>query len=167
MPSHVSSRLPLLTLVSSVATVALTAAHHIFRLGLEMAVPAVIMVLVLAGSMWAFVRTRRRSALWVYTAANVLIFVWFGLVDGFLDHVLKAVGLANVTVLAGSEAEVVETVYSLWSPAAGNLFYELTGVLTFVVGAVAVTLNVLLLRTRGDRPAAAPVAADAPATVGG
>ena len=65
------------------------------------------------------------------------MFIWFGFIDGFMDHVLKALGLQNTTFLPGGEAEVVKTVLSLWSPAAGNIFYEGTGVLTSIVGMIA------------------------------
>ena len=61
------------------------------------------------------------------------------MIDGFLDHVLKALGLSHLTFLPGGDAEVVQTIFSLWSPQAGNIFYEGTGILTFV-GSVFATL---------------------------
>ena len=89
----------------------------------------------------------RPLALWSFSATNGIIFAWFGFIDGFLDHVLKALGLNHTTVLPGGEADVVTTVYSLWSPEAGNLFYEGTGVLTFLGSVVALYYNYRVLRT--------------------
>ncbi len=73
----------------------------------------------------------------------------FGFVDGFLDHVIKALGLQNTTFLPGSDADVIKTVYHLWSPEAGHLFYESTGILTFVVGLGAIYFSYRFLRTTG------------------
>ena len=70
-----------------------------------------------------------RSALSSLVFLNGFIFVWFGLVDGILDHVFKALGLENVTLLPGGEAEVVETYFSLGSPGANAAFYEGTGII--------------------------------------
>jgi hypothetical protein len=92
-----------------------------------------------------------RLALWSYAGLTALVFAWFGFVDGFLDHVLKSLGLQHTTLLPGGEAEVVPTVYSLWSPEAGNLFYEGTGVLEFVLSAVAVYHAHRLLRSQPRR----------------
>jgi len=80
-----------------------------------------------------------------------LIFIWFGFVDGFLDHVLKALGLQHTTLLPGGEATVVSTVYSLWSPEAGNLFYEGTGILEFALSAIAIYHGYRLLRSQPER----------------
>jgi len=73
-----------------------------------------------------------------YSAYSSLMFLWFGFIDGFMDHVVKAVGLQNTTFLPGGDAEVVKTVLSLWSPQAGNIFYEGTGILSSVAGFIAV-----------------------------
>jgi hypothetical protein len=81
-----------------------------------------------------------------------LIFIWFGFVDGFLDHVLKALGLQHTTLLPGGEATVVPTVYSLWSPEAGNLFYEGTGILEFALSVVAIYHGYRLLRASRMEP---------------
>jgi hypothetical protein len=138
-------------LLTALATVAVTSAHHIYRLGPQMVMPAVAMLVLLSVLMLVYNRSGRTTALWAYTAVNALIFVWFGLIDGFLDHVLKALGLENVTILPGGDAEVVETAFSLWSPAAGNLFYELTGILTFGLGVVALAFNLLLVQNAVTR----------------
>jgi hypothetical protein len=152
------------TLTSAIVTTVVTSVHHIYRLGLEFLLPALILVALLYVLMHWFRASRRPLALWSFTATNGIIFVWFGFIDGFLDHVLKALGLGHTTLLPGGEAEVVATVYSLWSPEAGNLFYEGTGVLTFLASVVALYYNYRLLRvfrtsgptTKGSRPKAVP-----------
>jgi hypothetical protein len=110
-------------------TTVATSVHRFYRLGFEVLVPALVIIALPLGLMWWLVSSGRKFALWSYVVVKALVIFWFAFVDGFLDHVLKAFGLQNTTFLPGSEAEVVETVYSLWSPQAGNLFYEGTGVL--------------------------------------
>ena len=67
------------------------------------------------------------------------------MLDGILDHVLKALGADNVTVLPGSDAHVVATVYSLWSPEASNLFYEGTGLVQAAASVAMIALTVRLV----------------------
>ena len=126
------------SLVSITLTAVITSIHHIYRLGLGLLVPAVIGTLLPYVLMWWYKRTENKGVLWAYASLTALIFIWFGIIDGFLDHVMKALGFQNTTFLPGGEAEVVKTVFSLWSPAAGNVFYEWTGILTFIVGVFAV-----------------------------
>lgn len=144
-------------LISLELTILATSIHHIFRMGLGL-VPASLVALALPlGLMAAYRRYRARGWAWAYTIYAGLIFLWFGFFDGFLDHVFKALGLNNVTFLPGSDAEVVATVFHLWSPEASNVFYEGTGVLTTLFGVVAVVLAVrfLLAERAGWKPATA------------
>ncbi len=143
------------TAAAAVATGLLTSAHHIYRLGPEVFVAAVLVTALPYALLRWYRASGRNAVLGAATAVNVLVFAWFGFVDGFLDHVLKAVGLENVTILPGGEADVVATYYALWSPAAGDAFYEVTGVLTFIASAATLVLNLLLVRA-ARRPAPAP-----------
>jgi hypothetical protein len=126
-----------LSLFSITLTVVITAIHHVYRLGPGPLVPVAIALVLLFAAMRWFDATGSKWALAGYGTLNVLIFLWFGVIDGFLDHVLKALGLGNLTILPGGEEEVVPTAYSLWSPEASYVFYEGTGILTFVVGLFA------------------------------
>jgi hypothetical protein len=144
------------TAAAAVATGLLTSAHHIFRLGPEVLVAAVLVTVVPYALLRWYRASGRNAVLAAATAVNVLVFVWFGFLDGFLDHVLKAVGLENVTILPGGEADVVATYFALWSPAAGDAFYEVTGVLTFIASAATLVLNILLVRA-ARRLAPAPI----------
>jgi hypothetical protein len=94
-------------------------------------------------------------ARWVYAVNAGLIFLYFGIIDAFMDHVLKAIGLQNTTFLPGSDADVIKTVYHLWSPETGHLFYESTGILTFAVGLGAIYFSYKFLRTARTKPLAA------------
>jgi hypothetical protein len=127
-----------LSLISITLTATITSIHHIYRLGLGLLVPAIIVTLLPYILIRWFMHTGNKGALWAYGLLTSLIVVWFGIIDGFLDHVMKALGFQNTTFLPGGEAKVVKTVFSLWSPEAGNFFYEWTGILTFIVGVFAV-----------------------------
>ncbi|MEV6524524.1 hypothetical protein AB0M43_21430 [Longispora sp. NPDC051575] len=144
-PSHNESLIRL-SLLATTATTTITSVHHIYRLGLEVLAPAVIVVVLPVGLMLWFRSSGSRVALWGYALLTGLVFLWFGFIDGFLDHVLKALGMQNTTFLPGGEAEVVETAFSLWSPRAGTAFYEGTGIVTFVASVVAVFYAYRLLR---------------------
>ncbi|WP_458780542.1 hypothetical protein [Arthrobacter sp. D3-16] len=120
------------------AMILLTGVHHVYRLGLGQLVPALgLLIAPLLLALW-YRRSGSRWPLWIYSLQVALVFFYFGVVDGFADHVLKELGLPNLTFLPGSDQEVVETVYHLWSPAAGHAFYEWTGILTFAAGVAAV-----------------------------
>jgi hypothetical protein len=136
-------------LVWTEVMIAVTVVHHFYRLGMEVLIPSAVLLALPVLLMWWYRRRPSRAARWVYTVNAVLVFLYFGILDGFLDHVLKALGSENTTFLPGSDADVVETVYHLWSPEAGHLFYESTGILTFVVGLGAVYFSYRFLRTAG------------------
>lgn len=121
-----------LSLISITLTAIITTIHHVFRDGLGLLVPGGILILLPYVLMRWITRTGNKWAVWIYGLYNVLIIVQFGVIDGFLDHVLKALGFSHLTFLPGGDAEVVKTFFSLWSPQAGNIFYEGTGILTFV-----------------------------------
>jgi hypothetical protein len=127
----------------------LTTIHHVYRLGLGLLPVFFILTLALpVGLLWLFRRNSSRWVLGAYGLLNFLIFLWFGFFDGFLDHVFKLLGLNNITFLAGSDAEIVETVFHLWSVEAGHWFYELTGALTFIVSLLALYYTVRFIMTR-------------------
>lgn len=119
------------------ATLAMTGVHHVFRLGLELMLPVLIGTALPWVLLALYDRFRGRWLAYVYGIYAALAVFWFGFLDGFLDHVLKAVGLENTTFLPGSDAEVVATVFALWSQEATTIFYEGTGVLSAVLAVPA------------------------------
>jgi hypothetical protein len=136
-----------MSLISITLTALITSIHHIYRLGPGLIIPTMIITLLPYALMRWFNATEKKAALLGYGLVTTLIFVWFGLIDGFLDHVMKALGLQNTTFLPGGEEKVVKTVFSLWSPEAGNIFYEWTGILTFIIGTFAVYYGYQFIRT--------------------
>jgi len=137
-----------LSFISITLTAIVTAVHHIYRLGLDVLLPAAIIILLPYVLMRWFQQSGNKGSLWAYGSLNALIVVWFGLIDGFLDHVLKALGFHNLTFLPGGEAEVVPTAFSLWSPAAGTVFYEGSGILMFIASVFAVYYGYRLLQAQ-------------------
>lgn len=136
-----------LSVISTTVTTVATSVHHVYRLGLEFLIPATILIALPYALIGGFRSSGSRMALWSYVLLNGLVFLWFGFVDGFLDHVLKALSLQNMTFLPGGDEDVVETVFSLWSPAAGQLLYEGTGGLTFAASVIAVYYSYRLSRS--------------------
>jgi hypothetical protein len=80
----------------------------------------------------------------------LLVYVSVGIFDGFLDHTLKVVGLPRFYMLPGSEADIVATYYSFFSVEVGHLFYEWTGIATFLLGSVAAFYSIRLLQNPQD-----------------
>jgi hypothetical protein len=138
-----SGRLPLISLTTAAAVAGV---HHVYRLGPEVLIPALVITALPYVLLRHYRTSGSRLALWSYAGLTSLIFLWFGIIDGLLDHVLKALGLQHTTLLPGGEATVVRTALSLWSPGAGNMFYESTGVLEFAVSIVALYYGHGLLR---------------------
>ena len=137
-----------LSLISITWMMFLTSIHHIFRLGYGLLIPTIILTALPYLLMRWYGSSRNTTILKSYSLFTALMFTWFGFIDGFMDHVLKLLGLQNTTFLPGSEAEIVKTALSLWSPAAGNIFYEGTGALTFIVGALAMGYLIRMIQTK-------------------
>lgn len=136
------------TLVSTTVTTIAVAVHHIFRLGPELIIPSAILVS-LPVVLLVVARARRSLVVSaVFAALVALIFIWFGVVDGVLDHLLKALGLENLTVLPGGEAEVVATYYSLGSPETSAAFYEATGLVEALASIVMLGFTAAFLASQ-------------------
>ena len=137
-----------LSLISITLMMFVTSIHHIFRLGYGLVIPTIILTTLPYILMRWYGASENTTILKSYSLFSALMFAWFGFIDGFMDHVLKVLGLQNTTFLPGGEAEVVKTALSLWSPAAGNIFYEGTGVLTFIVGVFAMVYLIRMIQTK-------------------
>ncbi|MDP3208394.1 MAG: hypothetical protein Q8M65_04525 [Rhodoglobus sp.] len=146
------------TLVSTTIATVATTVHHVFRLGPEVVLPGMLLIaLPVLALLW--IRARGSGiALGILGALVTLTFVWFGFVDGFLDHVFKAVGLPHVTLLPGGEAEVVETYYSLGGTDTSAAFYEATGIVEALASATMLGFTIALIasivRARAAKPTA-------------
>jgi hypothetical protein len=151
MKDLIGNKYAMLSLISITLTAIITASHHVFRDGLGQIGLWVIIILLPYVLMRWFAHTGTKWAVAIYGLFNIPIIVGLGVVDGFLDHTLKALGLQHMTILPGGEAEVVKTVFSLWSPAAGNIFYEGTGILTFIGSVFATVYLLQFIRTLHHR----------------
>lgn len=130
--------LALASLATLVATLLATGIHHIFRLGPALILPTGV-GLAVPIVLWAlYSRSGKPALLWAYGAYAGLVVFWFGFLDGFLDHVVKAAGLENITFLPGSEEAVVGTAMQLWSQSASTAFYEGTGILSAILALLTV-----------------------------
>lgn len=136
-------------MTATIATIVFAGVHHIFRLGPEFTIPTVILLAIVLVLGWRIARTGSAIALWLLAGVNALVFVWFGVIDGILDHVLKALGLGHLTLLPGGEAEIVDTYFQLSSREASSAFYEWTGIGEGLLSIVMVIATVILIaRTR-------------------
>ncbi len=134
-------------------TILMTAVHHVFRMGPSLILPFALTLVVATVLMWLYRRIGRGGFLVAYAVLASMIVLWFGIFDGLLDHVLKAVGAPNVTFLPGSDAAVVDTLYTLWSQDATTLFYEGSGVLTALLCIPTVLFTAQALVQRFGKPA--------------
>jgi hypothetical protein len=137
MNRQVESKFANASLIAITLTATITAVHHVYRLGFPVLIPFIVVIALPYLAMRWVRQTNKKAARWAYGVINVLILLWFGFIDGFLDHVMKLLGFQHTTFLPGGQAAVVQTALSLWSPEAGNAFYEGTGILTFIVSVVA------------------------------
>lgn len=134
-----------LSLLAITLTGIVTSVHHLYRLGLVFALPALVVTLgPLALIKWNQ-RSGSRRALRTYVGLNALIVTWFGLIDGFMDHVVKAFGRFILTPLLG-RSKALEIGTSVLPHFEGDLFYELTGILTFVASIFATYYGCRLIR---------------------
>ncbi len=151
MKNLIANKYATLSLISIMLTAIISASHHVFRDGLGQIVLFLIIILLPYVLIRWFTHTGTKWAVAIYGLYNILIIAGLGVVDGFLDHTLKALGVQHTTILPGGEAEVVKTVFSLWSPAAGNSFYEGTGILTFIGSIFATVYLFQFVRTLHQR----------------
>jgi hypothetical protein len=142
------SKFMLVSLVSITITSLVTTIHHVYRMGFEVLIPFSIITILPIVAIQLYRHREQRWILWGYGFLNTVIFVWFGFIDGFLDHTLKALGIQNVTFLEGSDEAVVKTAFSLGSPELSNFFYEVTGVITFIASVVAIYYTYQLLHKK-------------------
>ena len=158
MIKSLSPHVARLSLGTLLLTLIATGVHHIFRLGPELILPTLI-AMTLAAALWSlYQRTERRGFLFAYSVFTARIVFWFGFLDGFLDHVVKAAGLDNITFLPGSDEEIVATVYQLWSQEATTAFYEGTGVVSAIFALLTLIFTTAYLTEKLAPSAARPAA---------
>ena len=146
-----------LSLVSLTATAVVIGVHHVYREGWLLLLPFAILAALPYLLMRWFRASGSRPGLWAYAALSTVIIVGFSFVDGFLDHVLNAF-LGLYATATGQEADHLERAFRVLPPThlVGDFFYEATGILEFVAGAVAAYYAYRFLRAavaqRRNRP---------------
>jgi hypothetical protein len=117
-------------LIATEALSLVTSIHHLDKLGILFLPVAVLLVGLPPLLMWWFLRQPSRAVRVTYGTLVALIIVGFGLQDGLWNHTVKMV----VFFLRGADrAEMA----GLPFPRVGSVFYEVTGVLTFVAAIFA------------------------------
>jgi hypothetical protein len=127
-----------LSLLAITATAVVTSVHHVYREGWALLAPALLIVALPYLLVRWYRRTSSRPALAIYGVFNAWLIVSFGLVDGFLDHVVNAV-MPLYAAATGQSVDRLERAFRVLppTPLVGDLLYESTGVLTFVGGLFA------------------------------
>jgi hypothetical protein len=132
-------------LTYSVLNLAFITIHHVFRLGNPFLLWGAI-ALLLTVQLFFWSRARPLGA-GLGFASLQLAALSISLFDGVLDHVLKALGLAHLGLLPGSQEEIVPTLFQLADDVWTQGFYEQTGILEGVFGAATfVSLAAWLIR---------------------
>ncbi len=139
MNTSIESTYATLSLASLTTMIIMTITHHIYRFGfiLPVIIPAVLGILIPFALLHWFKQRKNKSVLWIYASFTTIVFLAFGVEDGFSDHALKAFGLPHTGYLPGSQSQIVPTVYHLWSLQASHYFNEITGILQTIIGIFA------------------------------
>jgi hypothetical protein len=128
-----------LSLLGLLATALFTAVHHLYRFGLPLLLPAlVLVVLPIVLVFWAD-RTHSHVARGAYTLYGGLLIVWFGYIDGGLDHALRLINRVVLAPAFGGASPLGGLDFRLLPPSelAGDRFYEATGILAFIASTIA------------------------------
>ena len=128
------------------AALAVTSVHHVYRMGPAFLPTVLIGLLVPPFLVACYRQSGQIFILRLLGGYAIIVYISVGVFDGFLDHTLKALGLPRYYMLPGSEAEIVATYYNFLSVEVGHLFYESTGIATFLLGSVAMFYSIRLLQ---------------------
>ena len=140
MKNPIENKYATLSLVSITLTGVIATIHHVYKLGFSLLIPGAVIILLPYLLMLWFKRSGNKAALWAYGLLNAFVIVGLGFVDGFLDHTVlfsKTLAYNILLPLHGGDPKAVERVFSLLPPASMDVFYESTGILTFIVSLFA------------------------------
>jgi hypothetical protein len=127
-----------LSLLAITTTAIVTSVHHVYREGWELLVPSLLIVALPYLLIRWFRSTGSRTSLGIYGMFNAWLIASFGIVDGFLDHVVNAF-VVLYAATSGQPVDRLERAFRVLppTPLVGDVLYEGTGILTFVAGLVA------------------------------
>ena len=129
-----------LSLVSITLTGIIATIHYVYKMGFSLLIPGVLIILLPSLLMLWFKHAGNKVALWAYGVLNAFVIIGLGFVDGFLDHTMlfsKSLAYNILLPLHGGNPKVVEQIFSLLPPAPVDVFFESTGILTFIVSLFA------------------------------
>lgn len=129
-----------ISLISITLTAIIVTLHYVYKLGFSLLIPGAVIILLPYLLMLWFKRAGNKAALWAYGLLNAFVIVGLGFVDGFLDHTAlfsKTLAYNILLPMHGGDPKLVERTFSLLPPAPVDVFYESTGVLTFIVSLFA------------------------------
>ncbi len=131
------------SLISIIATAALTSIHHFYEIGFLAVVLVLLFIVAPILLMQQFRNTGKKVLLWIYGLLNTWLVIGLGLVDGLFNHTMKLLSFQvhALLTLHGGSTKAVEKTFE------GNLIYEGTGVLTFVTGIFAAYYGYKFIRT--------------------
>lgn len=134
-----------LSLISLTITGVLTSIHHLYRFEWDVFIPAMLVIFLPILFMRWFLHSGKRVALWLYGIFSALIIIWFGIIDGGVDHTLLAI---NEYVLVPLGIRSLSVDLRLLPPSAltGDFFYELTGILSFIASLFAAYYSYKFIR---------------------
>lgn len=134
-----------LSLISLTITGVLTSIHHLYRFEWDVFIPAMLVIFLPILFMRWFLHSGKRVALWLYGIFSALIIIWFGIIDGGVDHTLLAI---NEYVLMPLGIRSLSVDLRLLPPSAltGDFFYELTGILSFIASLFAAYYSYKFIR---------------------
>jgi hypothetical protein len=134
-----------LSLISLTITGILTSIHHFYRFKWEVFIPAMLVIFLPILFMRWYLQSGKRAALWLYGIFSTLIIIWFGIIDGGLDHTLLAI---NEYILIPLGISSLSVDLRLLPPSAlsGEFFYELTGILSFIASLFAAYYSYKFIR---------------------
>lgn len=123
-----------LSLWSITITGIFTSAHHLYRFGLSILIPALVVIFLPYILLHWFRDTENKITFYFYGLFNVFIIGALGFIDGGLDHGLRAFRRYFWAPLHGGVSPLQTVDFRLLPPTllAGDPFYEITGLLSFV-----------------------------------
>lgn len=134
-----------LSFISILLTVIMASMHHIPTFGHLAIVLGVAVGLVFLIIRAVFQYTRNEGVLLIYGLLNIIIIVGAGLIDGFWNHAFKLF----IYHLHGGYIPPL-LIHLFQNPAIGTLWYEATGILTFISSMFAAYFTYRFFRARHD-----------------
>lgn len=134
-----------LSLLSIMLTVIIAIVHYSYDFGHLAIVLGIILILLFLIIRTVFQYTRSKAVLLIYGLLNTVIIIGVGLFDGFWNHTFK---LFIYYLHNGYIPPLLTHLFQ--NPTIGSLWYEATGILTFIASMFAAYFTYRFFRARHD-----------------